>query len=583
MNETADGVDLLERPRSPERPGAGKGPTTNDDLRIISLRHSRPGLVVGVLFFALSLAPSLLPRTSLFQGIVSGITMAIGYGVGSAGAALWRYLEIPPPSPDSRLGRALLWVPVGIVASITVVFVWRQVGWQNDVRGLFGKEPTTPGVWVPILPVTLLVAAALIVLARSIRRLHRLLAGWVERLLPPRVARVVGALTVTVLVLAFADGVLVNGLFSAANRAFSLQDTSTPDGVTRPDSALRSGSPASLVPWETLGRQGRRFVGTGPTVADLDEFSGGGATEPIRVYVGLKSAATLEDRARLLLDELIRTGAFEREALVVVTTTGTGFIEPNAVNPFEYLYNGDTAIAGIQYSFLPSWISLLADQAITQQTSRVVFDTVHAHWSRLPENQRPELYLFGLSLGSFGVEEILTSINMLNAPIDGALMAGPPFVNDLWRRITDERVPGSPASLPIYEDGRTVRFTAQQNALGLPLGRWGDTRVVYLQHASDPVVFFSTELALSRPDWLEPGQRGPDVSDQMTWFPLVTMWQVLFDLPVAGDVPPGYAHLYTSAEYLAAWVGIIEPDRWSDTDLERLEVVLTERERTLEE
>lgn len=174
-------------------------------------------------------------------------------------------------------------------------------------------------------------------------------------------------------------------------------------------------------------------------------------------------------------------------------------------------------------------------------------------------------------------------LDVLNAPIGGALLTGPPFVNPLWRQLTDDRDPGSPESLPLYQDGRTVRFTAQEDALNEPTGRWGDTKVVYLQHASDPVTFFSPNLALRSPDWLKPGQRGPDVSPEMGWVPLVTMWQVLFDLPVAGDVPAGYGHLYTSAEYLSGWVGISRPDGWTDADNDVLIEVLAERERTIEE
>lgn len=159
-----------------------------------------------------------------------------------------------------------------------------------------------------------------------------------------------------------------------------------------------------MVEWDTLGRKGRDFVATGPTVEQIDEFSGGGAVEPIRVYVGLDSEPTLRGRADLLLQELQRTGAFDREVLVVATTTGTGFLDPAAVDALEYMYNGDTAISGVQYSFLPSWISLLADQDAVKLTSRTVFDTVHDYWSTLPADDRPALYLYGLSLGSFGVE-----------------------------------------------------------------------------------------------------------------------------------------------------------------------------------
>ena len=115
--------------------------------------------------------------------------------------------------------------------------------------------------------------------------------------------------------------------------------------------------------------------------------------------MGLKAADTLQERADLLLAELQRTGAFDREVLVVTTTTGTGFLDPNGVDPVEYAFNGDTAIAGVQYSYLPSWISLLADQEAVKETSTTVFDTVHRYWSTLPEDARPKLYLYGLSLG----------------------------------------------------------------------------------------------------------------------------------------------------------------------------------------
>ena len=59
-----------------------------------------------------------------------------------------------------------------------------------------------------------------------------------------------------------------------------------------------------------------------------------------------------------------------------------------------------------------------------------MFDTVHEYWSSLPEESRPKLYLYGLSLGSYGVGSVLNSISIVNEPIDGALMSGPPFVDE---------------------------------------------------------------------------------------------------------------------------------------------------------
>jgi uncharacterized membrane protein len=62
----------------------------DESPRVFTLRFSGPGLLVAAFLFALSLTPSLLPRGALFQGIVSGVTMTIGYGIGVAGQWLWK-------------------------------------------------------------------------------------------------------------------------------------------------------------------------------------------------------------------------------------------------------------------------------------------------------------------------------------------------------------------------------------------------------------------------------------------------------------------------------------------------------------
>jgi len=543
---------------------------SDESPRVFTLQFSGPGVLVAAIFFALSLTPSLLPRGALFQGIVAGVTMTIGYGIGVTGQWLWNYLRLPVPERGSTTQRVIVWASVVVIGVFTAWSMWRYVGWQNDAREFLGEDPGSPAAWLTIVPVTAVVAGLILIVSRSLRKLFRFLSRWVEKVMPRRVARLLGAAAVVVLVVGLVNGVLIEGFFAVANEAFSARDTDTAEDVTQPQNSERSGSPDSLVAWDTLGRQGRTFTGTGPAVDELNALAGRGAAEPIRVYVGLKSADTLQGRADLVLEELKRTGAFDREVLVVATTTGTGFLEPAAMQSLEYLHNGNTAIAGVQYSYLPSWISILADQETTKETSRVVFSTVHDYWQTLPEDTRPDIYLFGLSLGSLGVESILTSINIINEPIDGALLVGPPFVNDLWNEITATRDEGSPAWQPTYQEGRTVRFTALENALGDPTGEWQETKVVYLQHASDPITFFSGDLAFSEPDWLKEGQRGPDVSDKMQWQPIVTMWQVAGDLAVAGSVPRGHGHLYKSAEYLDGWIGISQPDGWTEADTSEL-------------
>lgn len=530
--------------------------------RVFEFTFSAVGLLLGLYFLAISLTPSLLPRAGFVQGLGSGLAFMIGYGLGSSIFAILQFLGVR--RAHGRVRVTLIIVALALISLQATLAIWNYVGWQNQTRLAFRMEPLSPEVWLVIVSVAALTAAGLLVVARSLRKLFRTGADLINRWLPRRLAQTIAAVVLVALLWWVASGAFVNGFFSLSNWVFSGQDLGDKPGSEQPSSALRSGSPDSFVEWDELGRQGREFVSHGPTVQELNDYSGGGALEPIRAYVGLRSADTIQGQADLLLDELKRTGAFEREVLVLTSTTGTGFINSRGVVPLEYLWNGNTAIAGVQYSYLPSWISLLADQQRVSDTSKTVFSTVHEHWMTLPESDRPRLYLYGLSLGSYGVEAVLTSPDMLNEPIDGAVMSGPTFLNPMHIELIASRDAGTPPWQPVVNDGRTVRFTGQRNGLSLGDARWGPTRVVYLQHGSDPVTWFHPSLAFQPPAWLDSGQRPPDVDQTMSWYPLVTMWQVLLDMPGAGSVPEGFGHMYTFRENLDAWVGVTDPPGWTE-------------------
>jgi uncharacterized membrane protein len=104
---------------------------------------------------------------------------------------------------------------------------------------------------------------------------------------------------------------------------------------------------------------------------------------------------------------------------------------------------------------------------------------------------------------------------------------------------------------------------------------WGNFRIAYLQHASDPIVFFEPEAAYRAPAWMEK-PRGPDVSPDLQWYPVVTMLQLAADMH-AGIAPDGFGHSYAPADYLDAWLALTEPQGWNDAALERVRQKLLQR------
>ena len=266
--------------------------------------------------------------------------------------------------------------------------------------------------------------------------------------------------------------------------------------------------------------------------------------------------------------------------LVVATTTGSGWIDPASPDALEYLTGGDSATVTMQYSYLPSWLSYLVDQDRARDAGRELFDAVYARWSDLPPDARPRLFVSGESLGSFGAEAAFSGEFDLRNRTSGALMAGPPNFNVLYRSFVDDRDPGSTEVSPVFRDGRTVRFVTEADEPVPPVGKpWNDARVLYMQHPSDPVVWWNTDLILARPDWLEE-PRGRDVVDAVRWIPFVTFWQVTFDLPFALDVPTGHGHSY-SREYVDGWLAVLQSEGsttgsvgWDAARTERLRDVI---------
>ena len=173
---------------------------------------------------------------------------------------------------------------------------------------------------------------------------------------------------------------------------------------------------------------------------DLEAFHGADCcAQPIRVYVGLDAAASAEQRAALAVQELERTGAFERDVLGIFTATGTGWIDPKVADALEYLHRGDTAEVSMQYSFLPSWLSFLVDHTKAEAAGQALIGAVLRRVDELPPAERPTVLVFGESLGSYGTEQAFENLADLQAQVDGALLVGPTFSNPIWEHLIDER------------------------------------------------------------------------------------------------------------------------------------------------
>ena len=75
--------------------------------------------------------------------------------------------------------------------------------------------------------------------------------------------------------------------------------------------------------------------------------------------------------------------------------------------------------------------------------------------------------------------------------------------------------------------------------------------------------------AYQRPAWMKP-PRGPDVSPDLQWYPIVTMLQIALDMAVATSTPMGYGHVYAPEHYVDAWVAVTDVRDWSPEALARL-------------
>lgn len=529
------------------------------------------------LFMAAALTPSLIPRSASLQGVLCGLSLVAGYALGGLIRLGWQGLDLPQFS--DRVLRRLLQGSGLLASGLVLASLSLSLDWQNDIRLSMGLAPERSGRLILVLAIALTVAAVLLLLARLFLTVARLVEGRAKRVLSRPLAWVLGVATAAVLFWSIGNGILVSRVLAVMDSAYAAIDATIQADLSPPEDPFKTGSTASLVDWQGIGHEGRNTVAAWPTAADIAALSGAESKEPLRVYVGLNSADDPEARAEMALAELIRVGAFDRSLLVIVTPTGTGWVDQAGLAPLEILHRGDVASVSVQYSYLPSWLSLLVAPEYGKTTARAIFRQIYGHWSSLPKDDRPRLFLFGLSLGAMNSGLSFDLLDVIEDPFDGALWVGPPFASQAWRDATAGRALESPVWRPVFRDGRTLRFANQ--GTGFLQGdadpkAWGPLRIGYLQYPGDPITFFDPGSLLRVPEWLsEP--RAPDLPPGLRWYPVVSLLQGVLDVITATQAPPGHGHVYAAADYLTAWSDLTSPAGWTPDAMVVVETALKDR------
>lgn len=541
-------------------------PDTSSSSRAWPVRWwhlSGTGLFFAGALFLTSMSPSLLPRTWYYQGVISGLSAAAGYGLGVLLAWIVRGLSrlIQLRISVSREAAQFLRVALPAISVVAVIgLTVSNVRSQGRTAEFLRLSPLRPVDWVGAIAVAVALSALILAIARGLRHATHRLAEAAGQVLPRTIASIIAVVVVATATLWISDSVLFHRSMQAMAAIAAQVDARQAAGRSAPTSPLISGGPGSFESYQSLGYQGQLFVTSAPTAEEIGAATGRTAVDPIRVYAGRGDGRTIEQVADAVLAELERTGAFERKVLAVITTTGTGWVDDWSVQAIEYLSNGDSAVAAMQYSYVPSAVALLSDRGTVREAGKVLFDKIHAAWSKLSEADRPQLVVGGESLGSYGGQAAFKDSDDMLRKAEGGVWVGTPSFTEIHAELTAARTPGSPEIAPVIDDGKHFRFATNADELthdyyGRDYGEWAFPRYVYAQHPSDPVVWWNPALLGAEPDWLrEP--LGRDVNPDVTWIPFVTFWQLTTDMAVGHDPADGFGHRY-GAELIPAWGAVL--------------------------
>ncbi|MEN8237679.1 MAG: alpha/beta-hydrolase family protein [Actinomycetota bacterium] len=564
------------------------------------------GAITGVRFAVKSYEPSLMPRSAIDQGIVTGGSFLTGFLTGATSGRLIGIL----PFFGSLSGLRLAGLATAGIRSAQMLRAqldpedaphsetagWIEMG--GEVVGSLALSGLAEGTSVPAAKLTTLAAitmgsAADIQSAISHREdspdaryvltsigvaagLNAAVAGlagvvFIGARLPGKFvsSRAAGA------ALSVIGGVATAGVLTAAARmagSKAMRGIEASNAQTEvayaeaPDAPSVSGSTFSLARYETLDLQGRRLVSeVTPREAFVDVMGAPSSSDPVRVFVGTDSADSHDDRLELAIQEVRRAGGFDKSLIIAASPAGTGYVNYIAVEAAELMSMGDVATVAVQYGGLPSMLSM----------NRV--EEASALYSQLLTRLRDEIERLGRDIKLVAYGESLGALTSQNGVkyasrgneliVDAALWVGTPHGSALFRELTGR------GGLPVYDSFNDYLDSADSAGPG--------PRVTFLNHDNDPVAKFSPKDARRMPAWLEPVDRGRGTNPYQRWLPGIAFWQGLIDTKNAATVVPGefYSTGHDYRADLAEFVRLaFDLSNVTDEQMERIETRLRDSE-----
>lgn len=529
------------------------------------------GVIAALAMYAVSVSPSLMARSWAWHAVASGILVACGYVAGVVVQNVAQLVIRLTGLTISASEPVELGFRIGIGALFALWWLYAVIQSYRRARkaaALVNMPGETFGEYLLGTAGAVVVSWMLLRIVGALNGLCWMLIASLDAHMPRPAAIVVSMVILFAIMFFLTSKVILRGGIGFFRRKAEQLNMRTARGIYQPVVPERSASPASSVTWESVGGQGRVFLGRGPSRLDIAQVCGGVAMEPIRVYSGMPTGGSgIEQAATTVVAELHRTGAFDRAVILIAASTGSGWVDEWQVQPLEFLTRGNCATASLQYSYVPSVLNWLTGLEPAQEASAALFAAVRAELDLMDEADRPALFVCGESLGAFASQSVFESFEDVLARVDGALWVGTPSFTPMHAALTAARHKGSPEVAPVVHNARRVRFVNEPSDLrtdlyGRELGPWGFPRVVYAQHPSDPVVWWTNKLIWTQPDWLRE-RAGRDVSLNVEFTRFATYIQVLADLPVAGTAPGGHGHTYHE-ELIPLWRGILGFDRLFD-------------------